>query len=84
MADPSVTRGWFALTESPAATSTVFTTPAIGNANSTFFTGTTVPDAVATLEKIDGCEPESSDTVGIAVGVADWPQAVTSNCKNTK
>jgi len=65
------------LTESPAATSTVFTVPAIGNANSTFFTGTTVPDAVALLEDDDGCEAELSDTVGMTTGVADWPQAVT-------
>jgi hypothetical protein len=75
-----VTRGWFVITESPTATSTVFTAPKVGNANSTFIAGTTTPEADAVFDE-EGCEARSSETVGIDVGVAEEPQAVMAKAR---
>jgi hypothetical protein len=74
-----VTRGWFAVTESPSATSTVLTAPRVEKASSTFCIGTTIAEADALPDEEEVCEAESSDTVGMAVGVADEPQAVSTS-----
>jgi hypothetical protein len=80
IAASNVTKGWFAVTESPACTSTVLTAPKVGKDNSTFFTGTTIAEA-DTLPEAEpeetavGSAFESNDTVGIAVASFDVPQA---------
>jgi hypothetical protein len=61
------------------------TAPESGKANSIFVTGTTSAEAVALPEEeedADGCDPESSATVGSAVGADDAPHADNINANN--
>jgi hypothetical protein len=55
--------------------------PETGKDSSTFVTGTTSADAVAFPDEgdadVDGCTPESSETVGIASVVVGEAQAET-------